>query len=223
MRRLRIIATFAALALAGCGADRQTPSVEPAVAEEPAAPGPVARLESVRIEGVPHVVQKPLYCGEACAEMWLRKLGRDIDQDGVYAQSGLAPDRGRGAGTDGLKIALEALGFELGDVRYRFAPASADGELDRLFAEMHADLVAGVPSIIKMRTDPDEEESEHFRLVLGYDAADDEVIYHEPGDANGAYSPIERERLLELWPSRHAEDEWNVVRFRLAGGLAGGN
>jgi len=192
----------------------------PSDAELPTGAAPTAEIraatfESVRIEGVPHVVQKPLFCGEACAEMWLRKLGRDVDQDQVFARTGGDPGQGHGAGALGLKRALQDLGFDVGDVWYRFAPADAERELDRLFADMHADLLAGTPSIIKMRSDPDNAESEHFRLILGYDAADDEVIYHEPGDANGAYSPIERHKFLDQWPLKYGDDEWTVIRLRL--------
>ena len=57
------------------------------------------RLRDVLIKGVPHVVQKPDFCGEACAEMFLRKLGKRMDQDYVFDQSGLDPN-----GTTGLCI-----------------------------------------------------------------------------------------------------------------------
>ena len=45
-----------------------------------AAPGSRAAetYASVRIDNVPHVKQKPDFCGEACAEMYLRKLGHRI-------------------------------------------------------------------------------------------------------------------------------------------------
>ena len=46
---------------------------------------------SVLIEGVPHVKQKPDFCGEACAEMYLTKLGKAMDQDYVFDQAGLDP------------------------------------------------------------------------------------------------------------------------------------
>ena len=52
-------------------------------------------LPSVTIAGIPHVKQKPDFCGEACAEMWLRKQQATVDQDYVYDQSGLDPLLGR--------------------------------------------------------------------------------------------------------------------------------
>jgi len=209
-----------ALGLSGCACSRSAPPATAAVPQdgEPAAPaaaGPAATFESVRIDGVPHVVQKPDFCGEACAEMWLRKLGHDIDQDQVFDRTGIDPLKARGAWAPDLEKSLEDIGFDVGEVWYRFAPSKADRELSRLFGEMHADLVAGIPSIVCMRADPDNADSEHFRLVLGYDAADDEVIYHEPGDADGAYSPIERAKFLDQWPLKYGDDEWTVIRLRL--------
>src|SRR5689334_10226369 len=44
---------------------------------------------SVLVEGVPHVKQKPDFCGEACAEMYLTKLGKVMDQDYVFDQAGI--------------------------------------------------------------------------------------------------------------------------------------
>ena len=44
-----------------------------------------------------------------------------------------------------------------------------------------------------LRRPPDT--TEHFRLVLGYDAETDEVIYHEPAEADGAYRRMPRDVL----------------------------
>ena len=62
----------------------------------------------VLIKDVPHVRQKPDFCGEACAEMFFRKLGRAITQDQVFEASGLDPVLGRGCYTAELKAALGA-------------------------------------------------------------------------------------------------------------------
>jgi hypothetical protein len=62
-----------------------------------AASAPVrAEYAKVLIAGVPHVRQKPDFCGEACAEMWLAKLGRKWTQDQVFNASGLDPALARG-------------------------------------------------------------------------------------------------------------------------------
>src|SRR5215470_11054123 len=92
-----------------------------------ASSGASKQKDSVLIEGVPHVVQKPDFCGEACAEMYLRKLGfKTIDQDRVFEHTGLDPALGRGAWTRELKPALERIGFDVGPVW-----ASIDARSDR--------------------------------------------------------------------------------------------
>ena len=53
-----------------------------------------AAYRDVLIKGVPHVKQRPDFCGEACAEMVLRKLGKRGDQDYVFNSSGLDPALG---------------------------------------------------------------------------------------------------------------------------------
>ena len=57
--------------------------------------------------------------------------------------------------------------------------------------------------------------TEHFRLVLGYDAKTDEVIFHDPAVADGAYHRMKRPEFIKLWPLKYASDAWTVVRFRL--------
>src|SRR5690242_14556735 len=47
------------------------------------------KYKSVRIDGVPFVRQRPDFCGEACAEMALKKLGKRLDQDFVFNQAQL--------------------------------------------------------------------------------------------------------------------------------------
>ena len=174
--------------------------------------------ESVLIEGVPHVRQKPDFCGEACAEMFLAKLGSRIDQDFVFDQSGLDPLEGRGCWTRELSTALRRVGFETGSVWYRVSPRDADRQMDSMFRAMHADLVSGVPSILCMHYDDRPRTTEHFRLILGYDEDTDEVIYHEPAVDGGAYRRMKREMLLKLWPLKYQPQQWTVVRFRLEPG-----
>jgi hypothetical protein len=74
-----------------------------------------------------------------------------------------------------------------------------------------------------MRTGDGPGASEHFRLVLGYDASRDEIVYHEPAEDGGAYRRMGRTRFLELWPLKYAADRWTVIRFGLdADGVTGG-
>ena len=191
--------------------------------------GPTARadqappLESVRIKGIPHVQQRPDFCGEACAEMVLRHHRVPANQDDVFALTGIPPVQARGAYTRDMVKALRALGFEPGKVWFHIKPAAADRELSRQFAALHKDLRAGVPSIVCTRYDDKPNTTEHMRLVVGYDAAKDEVIYHEPAVAKGAYLRMKRKAMLGLWPLKYRKDRWTVVRLRMAPGKKGLN
>ncbi len=183
-----------------------------AVGAEPMAGG------SALIEGVPHVKQKPDFCGEACAEMYLRKLGSRIDQDEVFDRSAVPPAYGRGCYTPELKRSLEEIGFKVGDVWTRIDAARPAKHLARNWKALHDDLLKGFPSIVCTRYSDRPNTTEHFRLVLGYDAEKDEVIYHEPAEEKGAYRRMKREAFLGLWPLKYHQERWTLVRLRLEPG-----
>lgn len=183
--------------------------------------GPPAKAESyasVLIRGVPFVRQKPDFCGEACAAMWLQKLGRPVDQNWVFDQSGLDPREARGCYTKELAAALEKIGFRVGPVWYRVSAERAEQQIGRLWKDLYADLAAGVPSIVCTHFDQQPNSSEHFRLVLGYLEPSDEVVYHEPADARGAYRRMKRTAFLSLWPLKYGDRQWTIVRLRLEAG-----
>ncbi len=180
-----------------------------------AKPPAPARFASVRIDGVPHIAQKPDFCGEACAAMYLQKLGIDADQDYVYDQSRLDPALGRGCYTKELARALQRIGFDTGAVWYTVPAKTTSPSLDEQFATLLRDLQGGYPSIICMRYDSSPQASEHFRLILGYDSQTDEVIYHEPAEKEGADRRMTRSLLLQLWPLKYASDQWSLIRMRL--------
>jgi hypothetical protein len=167
------------------------------------------------VDGIPHVQQKPDFCGEACAEMVLRKLGSPINQDDVFALSGVDPAEGRGAYTRELKAALERIGFSPGPVYYSFDAAEAPQTLARLWAEVADDLARGVPSILCTHFDESPDTTEHFRLVIGYDPSRDEVIYHDPALKRGASLRMSRARLFALWPLKYQERTWTAIRLRM--------
>ncbi len=179
-------------------------------------PSPAYR--DVLIEDVPHVRQKPDFCGEACAEMYLRKLGKNMDQDYVFDQSGLDPALGRGCHTAELARALERIGFKVGRVWTKVNRARAAPEMESQWHALHADLLKGVPSIVCMRYDERANAPEHFRLILGYEARADEVIYHEPAEGDGAYRRMKRSLFLKLWPLEYGDKSWTLVRIRLEPG-----
>lgn len=180
-------------------------------------PGPDPAYTEVRIEGVPHVRQRPDFCGEACTAMVLGKLDAPGDQDHVFDRSGLSPLQARGAWTKELKVALVDIGFDVGPVWHTVKSTEADAQIEQLWSDLHADLVAGVPSIVCTRFDERPGASEHFRLVLGYDAGADQVIYHDPALDDGAYMQMDRATFLSIWPLKYSDSEWSVIRLRLAG------
>ena len=173
---------------------------------------PTDRPPTLLIAGVPHIRQEPDFCGEACVAMYLRKLGHAVDQRAVFDRTGLDPRLGRGAYTAELKRAVDAFGFRSGPVWFEVSPAHADAELQRLVDAMVADIARGVPSIVCMHYDRSPNSPEHFRLVLGFDRATDEIIYHEPGQDQGAYKRMPSARFRELWPLKYARDTWLAIR-----------
>lgn len=169
----------------------------------------------VLIRDVPHVMQKPDFCGEACAAGWLRKLGVEADQDAVFDASGLDPTLGRGCYTPELATALRRIGFDTGPIWHRIPAAQHATHIENLWQTMLADLRDDVASIVCMRTSDGVEATEHFRLVLGYDESKDEIIYHEPAARNGAYRRMPRSELMKLWPLKYDTDTWLLIRFSM--------
>ena len=178
----------------------------------------------VLIKDVPHVRQEPDFCGEACVAMALNKLGYKVTQDHVFNLAGVDPALGRGCVTRELVGVLKRIGFEPGIVWYRIRPTNASREVEAQWQALLGGLRRAVPSIVCMRTSSESDASEHFRLILGYDAAADEVLYHEPAVENGAYQRMKRETFLELWPLKAKarettrDNEWLVIRMSLVVG-----
>ena len=175
---------------------------------------------SVLISEVPHVHQKPDFCGEACVASWLNKLGSDADQDAVFDASGLDPTLARGCYTKELAAAMRELGFDPGPIWNLVKPTDPSTptnakQVNNLWQAMLDDLHREVPSIVCMRTSEDRSATEHFRLLLGYDAKTDEIIYHEPASAKGAYHRMPRKKFLSLWPLKYKAQEWLVIRLAL--------
>lgn len=147
--------------------------------------------------------------------MALRKLGRPLSQDAIFGLSGVDPALGRGAYTRELQAAMERTGFEPGQVFYAIDPSKAEDDLAAEFAALHKDLAAGIPSIVCMHYSDSPQTTEHFRLILGYDPAADEVIYNEPAEENGGYRRMRRSLFLKLWPLKGAERSWTAIRLRV--------
>ncbi len=174
-----------------------------------------APWSSVELSGFPFVRQKPDFCGEADVEMALRRLGHAVTQDQVFGLTGVDPLEGRGAWTNDLAKSLRALGIEPGPVWAHPDPRKGAEEVEAQWRALHADLVAGQPSIVCMHYSDEPQTTEHFRLVTGYDAKADEVIYQEPAEDNGANRRMGRALFLKLWTFKPAKDRWTMIRFQL--------
>ena len=68
--------------------------------------------------------------------------------------------------------ALGHIGFKVGGVFGKAAAARAGEEMEAQWRALHADLAAGVASIVCMHRDDGAKSPETFRLVIGYDPAD---------------------------------------------------
>lgn len=169
---------------------------------------------AVLIKNVPHVGQKPDFCGEACVEMVLKKLGFVMDQNHVFNRSGIDPVLGRGCYTADLLKAMKSIGFDTGPVWNNFADKDAGKHVDAQWKAMYDDLAKGIPSIVCTYFDEEANTTEHFRLVLGYDPKTDEVIYHDPALEEGSYLRMARKRLLRLWQLRSTPANTSAIRLR---------
>lgn len=194
--------------LAGC--DRERPPTPPQTVGSMGA--------SVQLDGIPFVRQQPDFCGEAVAAAYLQKLGLPYHQDDVFAASGMDPARGMGATTRELRTALDRIGFETGPVWGEVSVTQLDAEMNAHFEALLADLHRGWPSIVCMRYSARPKTTEHFRLITGYDATADEVVYHEPAEDDGADRRMPRSTFLSLWPLKYDPDRWTVIRLRLEPG-----
>ena len=177
-----------------------------------------ADYAAVELEGFVHARQRTDFCGEACAQMALSRLGHPVDQDDVFGLSGVDPNLGRGAWTRELNTALVALGFDVGEVWHRVRASHSDEDLEKQWKMLHSDLLDGVPSIICMHAGPGLQSSEHFRLITGYDPDADEVLFLEPAEDDASVHRMKRETLLALWPLKYDARNWTAVRLRLAPG-----
>ncbi|MDP6445562.1 MAG: C39 family peptidase [Pirellulaceae bacterium] len=173
---------------------------------------PVAR--GVLLAEIPHAHQLPDFCGEACAVMQLQHLGFSYRQEDVFDVSGVDPLEARGCYTADLARSLRRIGFQIGPT-WRYSTRGDGRELQRQFVQLLDQLDAGWPSIVCMRYDDRESSPAHFRLVVGYDVETDEVIYHEPARADGAFLRLPRSRFLALWPLDAERNQSLIVRMTM--------
>src|SRR4029077_20613173 len=125
------------------------------------------------------------------------------------------PAIGRGAHADELAKAIRALGIEPGQVWFRVDPKKAAQQVEDQWQALYADLQKGQPSIVWMHYSDQPKTTEHFRLITGYDAKTDEVVYQEPAEDDGANRRMKRELFLKLWTFKPSADSWTLIRFEL--------
>ena len=171
--------------------------------------------KDVLIKDVPHVQQKNDFCGEACTEMYLRKLGYNYTQDEIFNLSELDPMKGRGCYSGELASALKNIGFDTGKIWFFIDANDSARQIEKQFQNMYDDLANQIPSIVCMHYGDNPRASEHFRLVVGYDSKSDEIIYNEPADSNAGYKKMQRGKFIELWPLKYEKEKWTLIRLRM--------
>jgi hypothetical protein len=173
---------------------------------------------SIMLRDIPHIQQEDDFCGEACAEMILKKLGTQWTQNDVFNVSGVDPSDGRGCYSADLERALPRIGFYTGQVFYIIEASHSADEVEEQWRLLHADLLKGLPSIVCMHFDDSPHTTEHMRLITGYNARTDEVYFLDPAITGNSYQHMDRSLFLSLWPLKYDSAKWTLVRFRLVAG-----
>lgn len=169
---------------------------------------------TVILTNMPHVRQKPDFCGEACVEMVLKYSGRKGTQDDVFNVSRLDPALGRGCATRDLHEAVLALNIHPGDTWYYVTAANQAAQIESHWKSVHADLLNRQPTIVCMHYDDSPGTTEHFRLIVGYDAKTDEIVYHEPASDTGTFARMSRATFRKLWPLPMGQGKSAIIRLR---------
>ena len=167
------------------------------------------------IKGVPHVLQKPDFCGEACIEMYFKAAGQNVTQDDAFNASGLRPEKGRGCYAPELYKSIKALGMDPGIGWYAVNPAKYKSSLQALWDKVFFKLRTGVPTIVCTRYSNKPGSSEHFRLIVGFDRLKKEILYHEPAVKESPYQRMSLDDFFEIWPLKYRSNQWTAIAFFL--------
>jgi hypothetical protein len=169
------------------------------------------------IAGVPFVRQRPDFCGEACVEMALRRLGHKVSQDDIFNLASIKPELARGALAKELVRAIKKLGFDPGPVWFPISkdPQQAAPQLEQQLKALRTDLRDKIPSIICTTFGDPPDLTQHFRLAIGYDARRQEVIYHDPALDDGAGRRMTRRQLFARWPLEYKSSQRILIRIPL--------
>ena len=149
----------------------------------------------VLVRGVVHVKQQPGLGGEACLEMVLRRAGWALTQQDLFRLAEVDTEATSGCYVDKLAKILSTIGFGHELVK---ATGGGPGQARAQWRALAADLGRGQPSLVCLRQRDDNGlEVERFRLVVGHRAG--QVIFHDPGRADGARRTMPLGRFLERW------------------------
>ena len=157
------------------------------------APRPDARIAAM-VEGVPHVRQEPGLGGEACLEMVLRRAGWALTQQDLFRLSEVDTSAS-GCYVGKLARILETIGFG-----HQLVQARGTGALGGAgWRALVGDLRRGQPTLVcvRARDAKNNIDVERFRLVVGTRAG--QVVFHDPGRADGASRTMAVEQLLRRW------------------------
>jgi hypothetical protein len=169
---------------------------------------------------LPHVAQRPDYCGEACLEMLTAWLGARTTQDEAHALEGLP--EARGAESDDLDRLLPKLGLPVTMPRWfprepaRDCPSEPKEVLGDTMRILHT-VSRGAPALLGVWLDagrtqsPGETWFDHFVLAVGYDLPEQRLILADPSEDEER--AVTFEQLADMRANEH--NCYYALRFRL--------
>lgn len=155
---------------------------------------------------VPHVKQKPDYCGEACIEMVTTYFGEPVSQDRFNELAKLKTARGV-YGEELVRVVDLVLKRETAGRAGRACRTATDRLWDR--AGLVRAISEGRPVLLGFWANPERKTNEdhwafdHFVLLIGYDLAKGIFLINDPGDNDGKAREIPFDRF-----AKHRENKF---------------
>jgi hypothetical protein len=159
-----------------------------------------------RLLKVPHVKQKPDYCGEACIEMVTTYVGEPISQDRFNELAELKAARGV-YGKELVQVIDGKLKMETAGRVGRACRTTADHLWDRV--SLVRAISEGRPVLLGFWANPAKKTNEdhwafdHFVLLVGYNLIKGVFLINDPGDRTGQA----REVPFDLF-AKHRENKF---------------
>ncbi len=140
---------------------------------------------------VPYVYQVEKYCGPAVLAMVFRYWDRPVDQYELAGNWSPFPKQG----LSGAQLKASA-------VKYGFKTYSFSGDEERV----REYLSKSIPVVVAVDSSSITKSSNHFLLLVGWDASRQEWIVHDP--ATGAYSWRGARKFERKWAKL---DHWTLI------------